>query len=465
MALLNFLVIVILLVLASTAYSRLNFITPWPSFLIGFCITTLIGYFFVPASLLVIGQAGNTDIIELADTALSINLAGLGCCILSFYLFSTYLEKVSFSRVASATKVTLYDPQLDVKCMYACSAIALVAAVVIFSTMFYIGVIPLFSDDIGADRTFVNRAPEIRPIFNFAVSLVQPILVFSTLIIFLKWKEVSKLTLIPLGILCCALLFTGTRSFLSGILESAILGVSLLWITGRSRIRISYLLFLLYQVFYIFLGGVSGLARDININNFLDLLSADPFSLLGYSFAYSFAGNNFCDLRDFSWVLSNFDGAFFGGKTLLAGIFGFIPSSVFPFREEFTFVRVTNTIVGLPTDTHFGTRASFFGEWYFNFSWPGVLLFGLIVGVLLAILQSKYYGFLENCKRGNTQVFTLTVLQFFASAISIASNTSNLYYVYVQALFLGIIYLSARSNPSTLANLEESEEIDGRTVT
>jgi oligosaccharide repeat unit polymerase len=464
MGLLNLLVIVILLILAGNIYARSNFITPWPAFLIGFCITTLIGYFFVPAALLVIGQVGNTDIIELADTALAINLAGLGCCIFSFYLVSLYLEKTASQQVASAIKVAPYDPKLDIKFMYACSATALLVAVVVFSTMLYAGVIPLFSEDIGADRSFVNRVPEIRPIFNFAVSLVQPILVFSTLVILLKWKEFSKLALIPLGILCCALLFTGSRSFLSGILEGTILGVSLLWITGRSRFRISYLSFLLYQVLYIFLGGISGLARDINISNFFDLLISDPLLTLGYSFAYSFLGNNFCDLRDFSWVLSKFDGTFFGGKTILAGIFGFIPSSVLPFREEFTFSRVTNIIIGLPTDTSFGTRASFFGEWYFNFNWPGVLLLGLIAGLLFALLESKYSGFIENCKRGNIQIFTLTVLQVFASSISIASNSSGLYYVYVQALFLGILYLLARSNPSTLANLEDSEEIDRRIV-
>jgi oligosaccharide repeat unit polymerase len=465
MALLNLLVIVILLLLARSSYSKRNFITPWPSFLTIFCITTLIGYFFVPAALLVIGQVGNTDIIELADTALAINLAGLGCCIFSFYLVSSYLEKTATQQVASEIKVAPYDPKLDIKFMYACSVAALLVASVIFSIMLYAGVVPLFSADIGADRAFVNRVPELRPIFNFAVSLVQPILVFSTLVLLLKWKEVSKLTLIPLSILCCALLFTGSRSFLISILESTVIGVSLLWITGRSRIRVSYLLYLLYQVFNIFLSGVSGLARDININNFLDLLITDPLSLLGYSFAYSFVGNNYCDLRDFSWVLSKFDGGFFGGKTLLAGVFGFIPSSLFPFREEFTFARVTNTIVGISSEGSFGIRASFFGEWYFNFNWPGVLLFGLIVGSLIALLQTKYHSFLENCKQGNVQVFTLTVLQFFASAISIASNTSNLYYVYVQALFLGILYLLARSNPSTLVNLEDSEEIDRRTVT
>jgi oligosaccharide repeat unit polymerase len=465
MGLLNLLVIVIVLVVAGNAYARSNFITPWPGFLVSFCTSTLIGYFFIPASLLVIGEVGNANIIELADTALTLNLLGLGCCSLSFYLFSMYLEKTSSRQIASVPKIALYDPQLDIKCMYICSATALVVALVVFSTMLYAGVFPLLSADIGAERAFVNRIPEIRPIYNFAVSLVQPIIVFSALVIFLKWKEISKLTLIPLVILCGALLLTGTRSFLGGILESTILGVSLLWIAGRSRIKISYFLFLLYQLFGIFLGGVSGLARDINFNNFFDALSDDPLSILVYSFTYAFVGNNLCELRDFSWVLSKFDGSFFGGKTLLAGIFGFVPSSILPFREEFTFARVTNSIVGLPSETSFGTRASFFGEWYFNFNWPGVLLFGLIVGVLLATLQSKYYGFLESCKQGNIQVFTLVVLQFCSSSIPIASNTSNLYYVYVQALFLGIVYLSARSNPSTLVNLEDIEEIDRGTVT
>jgi hypothetical protein len=458
LSLLNLLVIVILIVLAGSVYSKLNFITPWPSFLVGFCINTLIGYFFVPAGLLVIGQVGNTNIIDMADTALSINLLGLSCCILSFYLFSSYLENVSSRQSTSAKRVAFYDPLLDIKCLYVCSILSLVVSAIILGLMLYAGVIPLFSDNIGSDRTFINRIPETRPIFNFAASLVQPILVFSTLISILKWKELPKLMLVPIGIMCTAVILTGTRSFLSGIFESLIPAAALLWVVGRSRIKISFALFLLYQFAYLLLGGVSGFARDTGIADFFDLLKSNPLSLLVYSLAYSFIGNNFCDLRDFSWILSRFDGIFFEGKTILAGLLSFIPSSVFPFREEFTFARVTNTIIDLPTDTHFGTRASLFGEWYFNFSWFGVLLLGLILGILFAWIQSKYYSFLENCKDGNIQIFTMTVLQFGASSISILGNTSSLYYVYVQGAFLGVLYLYARSRPSTLVNLESSQE-------
>lgn len=95
-------------------------------------------------------------------------------------------------------------------------------------------------------------------------------------------------------------------------------------------------------------------------------------------------GNDLSDLRDFAWILTGLDQSdFFWGKTYLAGYLAFIPSFLFPFREEYGLGRVTPMLAGLDPAFHSGLRPPIFGEMYINFGLPGLCIGAFVYGVLV----------------------------------------------------------------------------------
>lgn len=95
-------------------------------------------------------------------------------------------------------------------------------------------------------------------------------------------------------------------------------------------------------------------------------------------------GNNLSDLRDFAWILTGLDTVgFFWGKTYLAGYLSFIPTFMFPFREQYGLGRVTPMLAGLDPAFHSGLRPPIFGEMYINFGLPGLCIGGFFYGVMV----------------------------------------------------------------------------------
>ena len=61
----------------------------------------------------------------------------------------------------------------------------------------------------------------------------------------------------------------------------------------------------------------------------------------------------------------------------------FIPSAISSFRAEWNWGVVTTSIAGLDPLVNPGLRAGLFGEMYFNFGLPGVLLAGFAYGYVI----------------------------------------------------------------------------------
>lgn len=111
-----------------------------------------------------------------------------------------------------------------------------------------------------------------------------------------------------------------------------------------------------------------------------DLTTADQLGILN-SLLY---GNNLSDLRDFAWILTGLDQSdFYWGKTYLAGYLSFIPTFLFPFREEYGLGRVTPLLAGLDPAFHSGLRPPIYGEMYINFGLAGLIVGGFVYGVLV----------------------------------------------------------------------------------
>ena len=104
---------------------------------------------------------------------------------------------------------------------------------------------------------------------------------------------------------------------------------------------------------------------------------ADLYNKIMFSFFY---GNNFSDLRDFSWILGGFNGHFLFGKSFFSDM---LPNLLLPkYFEAWKWPVITRPFdhidaVGFP-----GLRPTLFGEWYLNFGFPGVAIEGFSMGLL-----------------------------------------------------------------------------------
>lgn len=99
-------------------------------------------------------------------------------------------------------------------------------------------------------------------------------------------------------------------------------------------------------------------------------------------------GNNFSEVRDFAWVLGNFNGRPLGGLTYLAGYTSFVPSAILDFRTEWSFGVFTARTAGLDPRYTGGLRTGFFSEMYFNFG----LIFALVGSVLYGLLTGRLFS-------------------------------------------------------------------------
>lgn len=123
------------------------------------------------------------------------------------------------------------------------------------------------------------------------------------------------------------------------------------------------------------------------------------FTLL-VAFFNMFYGNTFSDGRDFAWMLSGFDGNFQMGRTYISGLFSFLPSDLFSWRREYAMGIYTLELAGITNETgeHPGLRGGLFYELFFNFSYFGVVLGGLLIGYLLAWADRGMRYFVVNEK-------------------------------------------------------------------
>jgi hypothetical protein len=107
-------------------------------------------------------------------------------------------------------------------------------------------------------------------------------------------------------------------------------------------------------------------------------------------------GNNLSDLRDFAWILTGLDAVdFYWGKTYIAGYLSFIPTYLFPFREQYGFGRVTPMLAGLDPAFHSGLRPPIFGEMYVNFGLPGLCIGGFVYGIMVGRIMHWITGTLD----------------------------------------------------------------------
>lgn len=168
------------------------------------------------------------------------------------------------------------------------------------------------------------------------------------------------------------------------------------------------------------------------------LRNGGEFSLLAVFFGIAY-GNTFSDLRDFSWILSGWDGNLLFGKTYLAGLMSFIPSSLSDFRETWSFGRVSLKIAGIYDEdvAHGGLRGTIYCESFINFGYIGLIAVSTFLGYISAAIN--YWGMRYIRLRQYTKVFAISYSVVIFNWLSVSSSTFSIYVLLIPLILLNIL--------------------------
>ena len=167
-------------------------------------------------------------------------------------------------------------------------------------------------------------------------------------------------------------------------------------------------------------------------------------------------GNTFSDIRDGSYLFWGYDtfmnNTVIGGKTYLAGILSFIPSSLSEFRTEWSWGRFsTIKMFNGVWSNHFGFRGGNSFEAYVNFRMPGVILVSLLKGYIFANVEKAYNinihdKLCENKKFSPESILYLFLLYYAYATLNVSQTMANLYVIVVLLICLRLIYTILSSN-------------------
>lgn len=213
-------------------------------------------------------------------------------------------------------------------------------------------------------RGFYAQNEQVRFLFNFVNSLSGIVSSFLVVRIMQFNLRSDKLLLV---LFLLVTVFIGSRGGIIGPLIGFF--TAYVYYRKQGRVKIGKVLFFALAVLVLIMALSFFRAGEFSVSVILSAFSLQVFY-----------GNSFSDLRDFSWILSLWDGAHFYGKTYLAAFMSFIPSSISEFRYQWSIGKVTAVMAGYSPKEHPGLRPGMFGESYFNFGILGVILLGILLG-------------------------------------------------------------------------------------
>jgi oligosaccharide repeat unit polymerase len=223
----------------------------------------------------------------------------------------------------------------------------------------------------------------------------------------------EKVLLVCTILLSVGLIFFGSRSNILGVYMTV-----LICYLVKLRSRIS--LFRIFRLAFIIIAVVL----------YLGNVRAGRYSLwtffAGVIFLVFF-GNTFSDLRDFAWVYSAWNHAFWSGKTYLAGFMAFIPRFLSEYRDTWSIGVVTATTAGFDPQEHPGLRPGVFGEGFFNFGPLGVVVVGLMLGIVARRVDTDIKVALAAPQPSMMKAYASTGLAGIVSCVALSVGFSGLY--------------------------------------
>ena len=150
-----------------------------------------------------------------------------------------------------------------------------------------------------------------------------------------------------------------------------------------------------------------------------------------------FYGNTFSDTRDFGYVIAHWDKELLWGKTYAAGMMGFVPRSLSEFRERWSLGVFTARTTGYDSRYHPGLRPGSFGEAYFNFGVPGIVLLGLLLGFVLMHVDTMIRRDINERRdvlRAYSRVIVWTAAYCFSLSVNFPTFYALVLFMFVLAL-------------------------------
>ncbi|MBR3223989.1 MAG: hypothetical protein IKF78_01560 [Atopobiaceae bacterium] len=256
--------------------------------------------------------------------------------------------------------------------------VVLAAAVFTFICFRYNGTFPL----LNAKRAFYLDKP-FSPVYLLASQLMSTLGLYEGL----RWVARKGWVSFAAFLLCSiCLVLTGNRG--SALLQ-LFLPVVLYWLYVRGIKK----------------KGLAGLKRQtlavlvaIAITAVLGLVMQSVRGGRGFGNVQAYAtetlnGNTFCDVRDGAYLLMGFENRmnseFLLGKTYAAGLISFVPSSMSPYRQEWSWGRFTTQKLSR-WKHHFGFRGGNYLESYLNFGVVGVVIVAVVSAVVLAWQEEMF---------------------------------------------------------------------------
>ncbi len=366
---------------------------------------------------------------EYLNQAISLNAAGL--IVTSFVMIATEFgkKKVKYEKSIVYTMSKRIDEGI-MKVVFSLTIVSWYVIVFVFA-----GGIPLFN---GGRIFFYDTA--ISPVYQTLNEVMLICALYYGMRVVFNYSDRIKFV-----IAIMTLLFTGTRAAaLTGVF-APIMIIYLYeryqkrkdgqMVTNRIKRKASYRIILtmgavgvLGLALSFFRRGVTNVTAELVLGEFLN-------------------GNTFSDIRDGAFLLKGmndrFPNQFLWGRTYLAGLISFIPSSLSGFRREWSYGRFT-TMGLFNWPDHFGFRGGWCMEGYMNFGILGAILSAIIAGWMYGYVERMFNEiFLKNNvqHKGNEYMILHTIVNVFSFFICSASA----YNIYVDIILLGgVILISKR---------------------
>jgi len=328
-----------------------------------------------PESLETIGQARHFRTIQWGvDEALVIVTVGVLCAIAAYILAGLLGARAvrAYARSGSVrTSISMNDIVMG-----ACLTTFLAQGYV-FYTFYRAGVLPLFSSD-PLHWRFALAKNLGGSLYLGALSVSSVAITFLMAALALgKIRSYKLLSLAAIGLTCFTTLSTATRgTFLGPFVAAGLIYFSV----KEKKLTLPRTL--------VICAGILALAAGLQAMRYHSTLS---WSDTEYEILHG--DTFFANFRDTGWTLAYFEMGrydFVHGKTILAGLLGFLPHDDFAFRSRYRWGTFALRVVGSddPT-THAGLAHVLFADWYVNFGYTGVVVEGLILGLFLRFFDER----------------------------------------------------------------------------
>ena len=386
------------------------------------------GYFFLGITAWKLDPRLAQGILSSAPLVVLINCVGFALLFVGMTLTYSLLRGFSFRLV----NIRKSQSESDLRLTWVLRIIGLFTVVILVLPMCVTGIIPmLVTDPSPTDvdpRLLVTESSPLRALYNLGYGLMPFVTAGLTLLCIRKPLRFLGIDGVIVATLMLAQLLSGNRFPLALAGISALCLVSMEWKIPRFLLVGA---FLLYMLIFTALGGLTGLLR-------WDPSRLSEGNPVVNSLEAAFTGNNLIDVRDASWVMSQWDYDPLNGITYLGGLTSFLPSGLFPQKKDWHLGLTAVRIVGWDDTTHPGLRISFFGESFMNFGLAGVITLGTILGILFGTLLRVFHQASE--ERPSSLNRNLRILILMEMTLHL-SNTSNAFSFWALATFLLIQWI------------------------